>query len=96
MIPRVAHPVARIERWDCIAALVKLILDRTPVLDKKEYMNPDAKTAAPPPTQETQQIELPSLTVARREPVEHVLHGDRRVDHYAWLRPKKIPKSSPI
>jgi oligopeptidase B len=27
--------------------------------------------------------------VARREPVEAVLHGDRRVDHYAWLRNKE-------
>ncbi|HEY8715927.1 MAG TPA: hypothetical protein VIM00_11145, partial [Candidatus Acidoferrum sp.] len=27
--------------------------------------------------------------VARREPVEAVLHGDRRVDHYAWLRKKE-------
>jgi oligopeptidase B len=28
---------------------------------------------------------------ARREPVENVLHGDRRVDHYAWLRDKQNP-----
>jgi oligopeptidase B len=26
--------------------------------------------------------------LAEREPVEHVIHGDRRVDHYAWLRNK--------
>lgn len=30
--------------------------------------------------------------MARREPVEHVLHGDRRVDHYAWLRHKENPE----
>jgi len=30
--------------------------------------------------------------VARREPVEHVLHGDRRVDDYAWLRRKEDPE----
>lgn len=30
--------------------------------------------------------------MARREPVEHILHGDRRVDHYAWLRHKENPK----
>jgi len=24
--------------------------------------------------------------------VEHVLHGDRRVDHYAWLRHKENPE----
>jgi oligopeptidase B len=27
--------------------------------------------------------------LAHREPVEHVIHNDRRVDHYAWLRDKK-------
>ena len=26
--------------------------------------------------------------LAEREPVEHVIHGDRRVDHYAWMRRK--------
>jgi len=30
--------------------------------------------------------------VARREPVEQVIHGDRRVDHYAWLRDKGNPE----
>jgi oligopeptidase B len=30
--------------------------------------------------------------VARRQPVEHVLHGDRRVDAYAWLRDKNNPE----
>src|ERR1700681_602927 len=30
--------------------------------------------------------------VALREPVEHVIHGDRRMDHYAWLRDKKDPR----
>ena len=29
---------------------------------------------------------------AQREPVEHVIHGDRRVDHYAWLRRKDDPR----
>jgi oligopeptidase B len=27
--------------------------------------------------------------LAVREPTEHVIHGDRRVDHYAWMREKK-------
>ena len=27
--------------------------------------------------------------MARREPVEHVFHGDRRIDHYDWLRHKE-------
>ncbi len=30
--------------------------------------------------------------VARREPVEHMIHGDRRMDHYAWMRDKKDPR----
>jgi oligopeptidase B len=33
-----------------------------------------------------------SPPLARREPVETVLHGDRRVDHYAWLRQKENPE----
>jgi len=30
--------------------------------------------------------------VATREPVEHVIHGDRRVDQYAWLKNRKDPR----
>lgn len=30
--------------------------------------------------------------LALREPVEHVIHGDRRVDHYAWMREKADPR----
>src|SRR6201997_5766501 len=30
--------------------------------------------------------------VARRHPVEHVIHEDRRIDHYAWLRDKQNPE----
>ena len=30
--------------------------------------------------------------LAVREPVEHVIHNDRRVDHYAWLRDKQNPR----
>jgi len=30
--------------------------------------------------------------LAMRHPVEHVIHGDRRVDHYAWLREKTNPQ----
>jgi oligopeptidase B len=43
---------------------------------------PDDKTGAPPL----------SPPLARPEPVETVLHGDRRVDHYAWLRQKENPE----
>src|SRR6266481_3436803 len=52
-------------------------------------MNPDANTATPAPTQETSLGTILKPPVARREPVEHVLHGDRRIDHYAWLRHKE-------
>ena len=55
-------------------------------------MNPDAKTATPPPMQETSAGRDTRPPVARREPVEHVLHGDRRVDHYSWLRHKEDPE----
>jgi oligopeptidase B len=30
--------------------------------------------------------------LAMREPVEHVIHGDRRVEHYAWMREKSDPR----
>lgn len=30
--------------------------------------------------------------LADREPVEHVVHGDRRVDFYAWMKNKKDPR----
>jgi len=55
-------------------------------------MNPDANTATTAPTQETSAGTIPKPPVARREPVEHILHGDRRVDHYAWLRNKENPE----
>ena len=34
----------------------------------------------------------PQPPLARREPLEHVVHGDRCVDHYAWLRQKENPE----
>jgi oligopeptidase B len=34
----------------------------------------------------------PSPPVARREPMEFEIHGDRRIDHYAWLREKENPE----
>ncbi|HTF25377.1 MAG TPA: S9 family peptidase [Candidatus Limnocylindria bacterium] len=55
-------------------------------------MNPDANTATPAPAQETSASTILKPPVAGREPVEHVLHGDRRVDHYAWLRHKENPE----
>src|SRR5579872_4872336 len=55
-------------------------------------MNPDAKAAAPAFSSDTTGSTPPSPPLARREPVETVLHGDRRVDHYAWLRQKENPE----
>jgi oligopeptidase B len=55
-------------------------------------MNLDAHTATPAITQENSEGAILKPPVARREPVEHVLHGDRRVDHYAWLRRKEDPE----
>jgi len=55
-------------------------------------MNPDAKTATPARTQDTLSDTILAPPAARREPVEQVLHGDRRVDHYAWLRHKENPE----
>src|SRR5439155_5194001 len=59
---------------------------------KKRLMNPDANIATPLPAQEKSTGTIPQPPAARREPVEHILHGDRRVDHYAWLRHKENPE----
>ncbi len=55
-------------------------------------MNSDAKAAAPAFSKETTGSLSVSPPLARRESVETVLHGDRRVDHYAWLRQKENPE----
>src|SRR5713226_6392555 len=55
-------------------------------------MNPDANTAAQALARETSEATILKPPVARRDPVEHVLHGDRRVDQYAWLRNKENPE----
>jgi len=55
-------------------------------------MNPDADIATPSLTREPAESRAPLPPVARREPIEHLLHGDRRVDHYAWLREKENPE----
>lgn len=58
-------------------------------------MNPSDKTSTlnvdrePERLQETGRAQPP---VARREPVEVLLHGDRRIDSYAWLRRKEDPE----
>jgi oligopeptidase B len=55
-------------------------------------MNSDTKAAAPAVS--TGLPDTPSLSppLARRAPVETISHGDRRVDHYAWLRQKDNPE----
>src|SRR5216683_3143046 len=58
----------------------------------KKRMNPDAHIATPALSHETSADVTPKPPVARRDPVEHLLHGDRRVDHYAWLRHKENPE----
>jgi oligopeptidase B len=55
-------------------------------------MKPDAKAAARAFSNETKGATPPSPPLARREPAETILHGDRRIDHYAWLRQKKNPE----
>jgi oligopeptidase B len=55
-------------------------------------MNSDAKAAAPAFSNGSPDTPSLSPPLARREPVETVLHGDRRVDHYAWLRQKENPE----
>src|SRR5260370_17999455 len=55
-------------------------------------MTSEANAATSTPAQENSEGTVPKPPVARRELVEHVLHGDRRVDHYAWLRNKENPE----
>ena len=54
-------------------------------------MNPESEKLSPAVSDETAPNAAPVPPVARREPAEHVLHGDRRVDHYDWLRHKESP-----
>jgi oligopeptidase B len=55
-------------------------------------MNPDANVATTSFTPDAQHSDASQPPVARRQPVEHVLHGDHRVDAYAWLRDKNNPE----
>src|ERR1700681_4920662 len=63
---------------------------------ESERMGPDYKGTAtsmsPDASPECQGEGAARPPVALREPVEHVIHGDRRMDHYAWLRDKKDPR----
>ncbi len=51
-------------------------------------MNSDSNVATSRFTPDSERSSAPQPPVARRQPVEHVIHGDRRVDDYAWLRDK--------
>ena len=62
------------------------------VLAPKGPVNPDAEKLSPAVSDENAPDSRPTPPLARREPVEHVLHGDRRVDHYDWLRHKESPE----
>lgn len=47
---------------------------------------------SPAITEENAAGSPPTPPLARREPAEHIVHGDRRVDHYDWLRQKGSPE----
>src|SRR5258705_4415903 len=55
-------------------------------------MDPDANLATSSFTSDSQISGTPQPPVARRQPVEHVVHGDRLVDDYAWLPDKSNPE----
>jgi oligopeptidase B len=55
-------------------------------------MDLNAKATAPAFLNEPSGTVPPSPPLARREPVETIVHGDRRIDHYAWLRQKENPE----
>ncbi len=55
-------------------------------------MSLDANKTTSVLSRETSADLLSVPPIAGREPMEHVLHGDRRVDHYAWLRHKENPE----
>jgi oligopeptidase B len=58
-------------------------------------MEPETKSAMPSYSPDDTGAETAGALrppAAQREPVEHVIHGDRRVDHYAWLRRKDDPR----
>ena len=59
---------------------------------ERESMAPDYKGTAASMSPEGEGGGALKAPVALREPVEHVIHGDRRMDHYAWLRDKNDPR----
>jgi oligopeptidase B len=55
-------------------------------------MNPDAHVATQSLTPDSQNTGAPQPPVAGRQPVETVVHGDRLIDNYTWLRDKNNPE----
>src|SRR2546423_7875025 len=55
------------------------------------HMSPEAHVAISTASSQASAERAPQPPVARSHPIEHVLHGDRRIDHYAWLREKQDP-----
>jgi oligopeptidase B len=55
-------------------------------------MKPDAYVATSSFIPESPGSGTPQPPVARRQPVETVIHGDRLIDDYAWLRDKNSPE----
>src|ERR1700730_17804084 len=55
-------------------------------------MNSDSNVATSSFTPDSQGSGAPQPPAALRQPVEHVIHDDRVVDHYAWLRDKNNPE----
>jgi oligopeptidase B len=55
-------------------------------------MNSDITTGTPTVPQDAETGALPVPPRARREAVESIVHGDCRIDDYAWLREKQNPE----
>jgi oligopeptidase B len=55
-------------------------------------MHSDITTGTPAVSHTPETTASPMPPRARREAVESILHGDRRVDDYAWLRQKQSPE----
>jgi oligopeptidase B len=64
--------------------------EKTTALQTKFMTIPDSKlaTSAVSPQNPGGDVAPP---VAKRTPAEHVIHGDARIDNYAWLRKKSDP-----
>ncbi len=59
---------------------------------QKNPVNRDPEKISPAISEANAPAAAPTPPLARREPVEHILHGDRRVDQYDWLRHKGSPE----